>query len=39
MFWWYFEWNGGEMGNRKDCLMTTEMISVWVEAIDKGGWI
>lgn len=40
MFWRYFEWNGGKKGNRKDCVMATEvMISVWVEDIGKEEWI
>lgn len=32
-------WNGGEKAHRKDCLMVTEMVSVSVVVIDKGGWI
>ena len=34
MCWWHFEWNGGEKGARKDCLMATEMISVRAVATD-----
>lgn len=36
MLWLHFEWNGGEKGNRKDCLIATEMVSVRVMAMGEG---